>query len=200
MSNRSPLFAEERREYSKMFAILSCAAASFSFGVVSLQAHEPGSGSKYHAGSVEKTFAPSQQTASPVTDGLWTTLPYLMPINPIHCALLHNGKVLVVAGSENTLSEHQAGQYYAAVWDTQAGTFSVQNLLWDLFCNGMTGLADGRFMVIGGSELLAPPYGDYRATVFDPATEKFTQVESMAHGRWYGSLIELSDGGLMAFS
>ncbi len=135
-----------------------------------------------------------------MTDGQWVTLPYLMPINPIHCALLHNGKVLVVAGSENTLSQHQAGQYYAAVWDTQAGTFAVQNLLWDVFCNGMAGLPDGRFLVVGGSSELAPPFGDARATVFDPATEKFTQVESMAHGRWYASVLELSDGSLMTFS
>jgi hypothetical protein len=28
--------------------------------------------------------------------GRWSTLPYLMPINPVHVALLSNGKVLVV--------------------------------------------------------------------------------------------------------
>ncbi len=33
------------------------------------------------------------------TVGKWTTLSYTMPINPIHVALLHNGKILVVAGS-----------------------------------------------------------------------------------------------------
>ena len=33
------------------------------------------------------------------TVGKWTTLSYTMPINPIHIALLHNGKILVVAGS-----------------------------------------------------------------------------------------------------
>jgi hypothetical protein len=200
MSSRNPLSAEERRESSYLPAILACALAGYSFGVASLEAHERGSGSKYRSGSVEKAFVPSPQTQSPVTDGLWTTQPYTMPINPIHCALLHNGKVLVVAGSENTLAEHKAGQYYAAVWDTQAGTFSVQTLLWDVFCNGMAGLPDGRFLIVGGSSELSPPYGDARATVFDPATENFTQVESMEHGRWYGSVIELSDGGLMAFS
>jgi hypothetical protein len=33
--------------------------------------------------------------------GQWSTLPYSMPINPVHVALLSNGKVLVVAGSGN---------------------------------------------------------------------------------------------------
>lgn len=31
--------------------------------------------------------------------GQWTTLPYQMPINPVHSALLNNGKVLIVSGS-----------------------------------------------------------------------------------------------------
>jgi hypothetical protein len=43
----------------------------------------------------EKALAQAQVT------GQWVTLPYLMPINPIRVALLHTGKVLVVAGSEN---------------------------------------------------------------------------------------------------
>ncbi len=123
-----------------------------------------------------------------------------MPINPIHCGLLKNGKVLIVAGSENEPPQHGAGQYYAAVWNPATGEIAVQNLLWDVFCNGMAALADGRFLVVGGSTDVSPPYGDSRATVFDPLTEKFTQVESMEHGRWYATVTELSDGGLMAFS
>ena len=35
------------------------------------------------------------------TVGKWSTLSYTMPINPIHVALLYNGKILVVAGSGN---------------------------------------------------------------------------------------------------
>src|SRR5678816_425401 len=33
--------------------------------------------------------------------GKWTTLPNLVPINPIHAVLMHNGKVLIIAGSGN---------------------------------------------------------------------------------------------------
>ena len=33
--------------------------------------------------------------------GQWSTLSYTMPINPIHAALLHNNKILVVTGSGN---------------------------------------------------------------------------------------------------
>ena len=37
--------------------------------------------------------------------GQWTTLPYLMPINPVHLALTNDGKVLVVAGSGNVATQ-----------------------------------------------------------------------------------------------
>ena len=33
--------------------------------------------------------------------GEWKTLGRLMPINPVHAALMHNGKVLIVSGSGN---------------------------------------------------------------------------------------------------
>ena len=33
--------------------------------------------------------------------GQWGTASYQLPINPVHVALLHNGKVLIVTGSGN---------------------------------------------------------------------------------------------------
>ncbi|MEO5753245.1 MAG: galactose oxidase-like domain-containing protein [Chthoniobacterales bacterium] len=137
---------------------------------------------------------------SPVTEGSWNTLPYLMPINPIHVGLMHTGKVLVVAGSENVALQHDEERYYGAVYDPAAGTFQVQDLLWDIFCTGMAALPDGRFLIIGGTDHYNPFYGESLATVFDPQTEKFAQLEEMGNGRWYGSSIILGDGSLMAFS
>jgi galactose oxidase-like protein/PKD domain-containing protein/glyoxal oxidase-like protein/Big-like domain-containing protein len=136
---------------------------------------------------------------SPVDVGEWRTLPYLMPINPIHAGILHTGKVVVVAGSENEPGKHGVSSK-AAVYDYQAGTIVVQELQWDLFCNGMAFLPDGRLLIIGGTEQYDPFYGDSRASIFDPLTEKFIEVESMAHGRWYASGTTLADGRIMAFS
>ena len=42
-----------------------------------------------------------QVSAQANVTGKWSTLSYTMPINPIHTALLANGKILVVAGSGN---------------------------------------------------------------------------------------------------
>jgi hypothetical protein len=43
--------------------------------------------------------------AQPGVVGRWDTLPYLMPINPVHLAMMRNGKVLIVAGSGNVATE-----------------------------------------------------------------------------------------------
>ena len=43
------------------------------------------------------SFAIGQAAAQ----GQWKTLPYPMPINPVHVALMNNGTVLIVAGSGN---------------------------------------------------------------------------------------------------
>ena len=137
---------------------------------------------------------------SPVTEGSWSTLPYPMPINPIHVGLLHTGKVLVVAGSENIGSQHEEEEYYGAVWDPASGTITVQNLLWDIFCTGMSAMPDGRYLIVGATSSYNPFYGDSLASVFDPVTEKFAQAEYMAHGRWYATSTVLADGSTMAFS
>jgi hypothetical protein len=142
----------------------------------------------------EKALAQAQVT------GQWVTLPYLMPINPIRVGLLHTGKVLVVAGSENDPNKHLQKSSKAAVWNPGMGTILPQDMLWDVFCNGGTFLADGRSIVVGGTVQYDPFYGDPRITVFDPLTEKFNQLHSMAHGRWYATAITLSDGRVLAFS
>ena len=142
----------------------------------------------------EKTLAQAQVT------GQWVTLPYLMPINPIRVALLHTGNVLVVAGSENDPNKSAQKDSKAAVWNLGTGSILLQDMPWDVFCNGGTFLADGRSMVVGGTVEYDPFYGEPRITVFDPLTQKFNQLHSMAHGRWYATAITLGDGRILAFS
>jgi hypothetical protein len=85
--------------------------------------------------------------------GQWTTLSYTMPINPIHVALLHTGQVLVVAGSGNsTLTK----TFQAAVWNPSTGSITTQTVSWDMFCNGMIVLPDGRPFIDGGTTQYNP--------------------------------------------
>ena len=129
--------------------------------------------------------------------GQWTTLPYLMPINPIHMALLNNGYVLIVAGSGFDATNTR---FEAAVWDPRAGTIVRQTQGWDMFCNGMVALADGRIFINGGNLKYNPFLGQPRNAVYDPTTGQFTDVENMAHGRWYPTVTTLGDGSVMSFS
>ena len=131
------------------------------------------------------------------TVGRWTTLSYSMPINPVHMALLKNGRVLIVSGSGNNASE---SSYSAALWDPLASSFTTQLLGWDMFCNGMVTLPDGRVFINGGTLQYDPFHGERRNAIYDPATDKFTDLQNMAHGRWYPTTTVLGDGRVMTFS
>ena len=129
--------------------------------------------------------------------GRWRTLSYGMPINPVHAALLHNGLVLIVSGSGNVAANTD---FEAAVWDPQAGTIVTQPVQWDMFCNGMVVLPDGRAFVNSGTLAYDPFKGELRSSAFDPATGVFTDLQNMAHGRWYPTVTVLGDGRVMTFS
>src|SRR5215470_18858915 len=142
-------------------------------------------------------LAPLPVSAQANVTGSWSTLPYNMPINPVHVALLSNGKVLVVSGSGNVAGNTN---YQAALWDPQAGTISTQPVTWDMFCNGMVVLPDGRPMVNGGTLQYDPFHGAVNDSVYDPATNSFSNLQNMAHGRWYPTITVLGDGRVMTFS
>src|SRR5437773_9781689 len=145
-------------------------------------------------------------TNVPHIAGTWTVLPYQMPINPISANLLPNGKVLIVAGSENDASNNSRGaeSYRAAVWDpsgTDETSISVQNLTYDVFCSGTAALFDGRSLIVGGtSQAGANSQGDNRASIFNPVTSQYVQSQNMVDGRWYATATELADGRIMAMS
>ena len=129
--------------------------------------------------------------------GQWQTLPNPMPINPVHAALLRNGKVLVVSGSGNLPSNTN---FQAGVFDPQTNTVTTQPVGWDMFCNGMVVLPDGRALINGGTLQYDPFHGELRSAVYDLTTGAFTNVQNMAHGRWYPTVTNLGDGTVMTFS
>jgi len=143
--------------------------------------------------------------------GQWTTLSNTMPINPVHVALLTNGKLLVIAGSGNcplTQSGCPSGPPYgpsngsgALLLDPLTGqTISQFSLSWDMFCNGMVLLEEGRPFIAGGTIQYDPFFGQPQAATFDPRTNTFSNAPNMAHGRWYPTLLTLGDGRVMTFS
>ena len=137
------------------------------------------------------------QAADATTLGQWSTLPYNTPINPIHVALLRNGNVLIVAGSEN---DPKSMTHRAALWNRATGTITAQNIAWDLFCNAMSFLPDGRVLIAGGTARYDPFYGAGYAILYNPANNQFTAGPEMADGRWYPTSTTLSDGKTVVIS
>src|SRR5213080_1823913 len=143
-----------------------------------------------------------------------------MPINPVHAALLHTGKVLIVSGSGNNPNNafpiNTTPDYEAALWDPRTGKITTQPIAWDMFCNGMSIMPDGRVLINGGTAsygqlavvggaLDIPFTGLANSSIFDPGTETFSAADgpnqgNTAHGRWYPTLTELGDGRIMSTS
>ena len=143
--------------------------------------------------------------------GQWTTLSSTVPINPIHATLLAYGKLLLVTGSGNcppSTAGCPSGPPYgpsngsgALLLDPVTGnTIQQFNVSWDMFCNGMVMLQDGRVLIDGGTIQYNPFYGAANASIFDPATNMFTDIQPTLHGRWYPTLLTLADGRVITFS
>lgn len=135
--------------------------------------------------------------AAPHMTGQWTTLATMMPINPVHVALMHNGKVLVIAGSGNDPTNHSLE---AGVWDPATQTIATFTIRYDMFCNGMVVLPDGQPFVIGGTLKYDDFLGEKKTSTFSPASGTFTQKASMSNGRWYPTGTVLADGTVLAIS
>src|SRR3984893_12549259 len=129
--------------------------------------------------------------------GTWKTVPAQMPINPIHTALMSNGKILVVSGSGNNPPQTI---FNVGVWDPSSNTINQQTQSWDMFCNGMIVLPDGRPFIVGGNLQYDPFFGWNRTSIYNPTTGVFVDMENMAHGRWYPTSTVLGDGRVMTFS
>ncbi|MFE0175930.1 galactose oxidase-like domain-containing protein [Streptomyces sp. NPDC059002] len=85
--------------------------------------------------------------------GSWkqVDIPEEFRTNAIHAALLHTGKVLIVAGSGNEQKKFDAGSFDTVLWDPANDTFKKIETPEDFFCSGHAQLPDGRLLVAGGT-------------------------------------------------
>ncbi|MEH6375309.1 kelch motif-containing protein [Streptomyces sp. KLMMK] len=95
-------------------------------------------------------------------NGHWDVVdvPERYRINTIHAALLHTGKVLLVAGSGNNAANFRAKSFRTVLWDPAHNTFKDIPTPKDLFCAGHTQLPDGRLLVAGGTQRYEKLEGD----------------------------------------
>ncbi|MDG4824877.1 galactose oxidase early set domain-containing protein [Asanoa sp. WMMD1127] len=136
--------------------------------------------------------------------GKWQVMPYQSAVRGIHAVVLHNGKVLLVAGSGNDPKAFAAGTFKTAVYDPANGTFTNVATPVDLFCAGHVQLKDGRVLVMGGNKDYPTADGTVgykglkNSYIFDPATNKYTRTNDMLAGHWYPSATALGNGDVLS--
>ncbi|MFE2285698.1 galactose oxidase-like domain-containing protein [Streptomyces sp. NPDC059443] len=93
------------------------------------------------------------QSSYRVQYGSWGLigLPEEYRINAMHAALLHTGKVLLIAGSGNNQKNFDKGTFSTVLWDPKDDTFKKIPTPEDFFCSGHSQLPDGRLLVAGGT-------------------------------------------------
>ncbi|WP_371647158.1 galactose oxidase-like domain-containing protein [Streptomyces mirabilis] len=80
--------------------------------------------------------------------------------NTIHAALLHTGKILLIAGSGNNQDNFDAKKFDTRIWDPVKGTIKKIPTPADLFCTGHTQLANGNLLIAGGTKRYETLKGD----------------------------------------
>lgn len=95
-------------------------------------------------------------------NGHWDFLkvPSEYRINSIHAALLHTGKVLLVAGSGNNQKNFDANKFESVLWDPKTNGFKKIPTPKDMFCAGHTQLPDGKLLIAGGTKRYEKLAGD----------------------------------------
>ncbi|WP_336322993.1 galactose oxidase-like domain-containing protein [Streptomyces lavendofoliae] len=110
---------------------------------------------QYHDYTINK---PEYKAAN----GHWDFLdvPSEFRINTIHAALLHTGKVLLVAGSGNNQKNFDANKFESVLWDPRTNAFKMIPTPKDMFCSGHTQLPDGKLLIAGGTKRYEKLQGD----------------------------------------
>lgn len=143
----------------------------------------------------------------------------------IHAALLPTGQILLFGGDEHSQAQHTANSIdHSRLYDPATGVLSpIPSPTTDVFCAGEAFLPDGRLLVGGGTETWGGEAGEHghgaaghftghRASwVYRPRARSWTRVADMrpqpgkeasneGGGRWYPTLLTLTDGQVLAIA
>jgi hypothetical protein len=151
---------------------------------------------------------------APAEGGEWVVSPQSSEILAIHAALLKTGKIMYFGGSEHDKKQHKKKKVdHTRLWDPATGNVeTIGSPTHDLFCVGHSFLADGKLLAAGGTQKYGPGYKGLRETsIFDPdllplnpwvaaCMMNFERGTTKGGGRWYPTLVTLSDGKVLTVS
>jgi hypothetical protein len=159
---------------------------------------------------------PGSASSDPAVVGAWSA-PFEGQVPAISMALLKDGRILYWGGV--TADNHDQIFFFDAphVADVAilAPPYDAANVTFlpnpdgmgDLFCAGLTTLADGRVLVAGGSQwkylgedMTGFVDGVSDAWTFDSTTTSWTREADMNARRWYPTVMTTSDGSGLAVS
>jgi hypothetical protein len=134
----------------------------------------------------------ARAAADPAATGSWTA-PFSLTLVSIHAVMLHTGNVLLFSWPNKTVGSD------AVLWNPVSGKITNIALTYqrDIFCAGMTVMSDGRVFVAGGhiyQGAINDTQGVINTTVFDPASNAWTEGPLMSEARWYPTTMLLGDG------
>jgi len=149
------------------------------------------SGKSWNDGPASAFAGTAAPPPPPDTVGQWSSV-MNWPLVAIHSIALRTGKVLLMDG----WTQPNPTQVFDPATVTLTSAPNPFGL--DIFCSAVVTLADGRVMVVGGSD---PGTHSIKAvTVFDPASSTWTRAADMNMARWYATATELGDGRIVAIS
>lgn len=140
----------------------------------------------------------------PKIEGLWGPV-FPLPNVAVHASLLPNGRVLFWGRRDRpdgTMDEHECTPQ---IWNPDDGAVvptpqpeKPDGTKFNLFCSGHSFLPDGRLFVAGGH--IKDSHGENQASTFDWRTGRWDALPPMNDGRWYPSVVSLSDGSVLVAS
>ncbi len=149
------------------------------------------------AKSASQVLAPAA-AGDKAIKGEWTLPIPWTPHIPTTAAVLPDGRLLTFSSNQRTTFPDGPQFTYAAVWDPATGQFTeINNPSHDMFCGGVSMLQDGRLMVNGGNGINGTTA---LSSLFDWRTNQWTQVQTMADGRWYNTSVALPNGEVFTAS
>ncbi len=158
------------------------------------------------AGSVTTDdYSATTAVCGACTSGQWQVLSYPDTVRSVHSILLHNGKVLFMAGSGNDPMQFNAGTFKSTVYDPVSGTFTDIATPEDLFCSGHLQLPDGNVLIMGGTKAYPAADGSHTyeglksSYIFNVAANSYQRINDLNTGHWYPSATELGNGDVLTF-
>lgn len=181
-----------RKYVLRSIGILTCAAAL----IVLVSAT--------HASRAAVKGTPAQHVQQHYVQGLgsWTAPSTTIDVE-VHAAMLYTGKVLVwgiLQGGPNPPPTWTPSKLIDPIANTVTDvspTFDV-----DFVCAGNSFLPNGNVIMTGGAivPINLNGTGVNNTTLFNPATETWTQASPMNYPRWYSSNVEMGDGTTITLS